>query len=95
MKYIEFGPMEIKKQNDIYYSYLYIENGPILMKNNKVYTKIFKELIKTFPSIESVSFYDTTYTNYKIKTKGRRDIVINGIKKALLRGQKSKRGLKL
>lgn len=85
-KYVEFGPMEIKKDNNMYYSYLHVENGPVLMKGNKVYTKIFKELIKIFPSIESVSFYDTTYTNYKIKTRGRRDVVINGIKKMLLKG---------
>lgn len=83
-KHIMFGPMEIKKEDGLFYSCLLVEDGPPLMKNNKTYTKIFKKMIKVFP-IENVSFYNATYTSYKIKTRGRRDVVINGIKGILLK----------
>lgn len=84
MKQIEFGPMTIQKEEGLFYSYLLVENGPVLMKDGK-YTRTFKKIIKKFPSIMSATFSDNTYINYKIKTKGRRDVVINGIKKILLK----------
>ena len=84
MKKIEFGPMTIKKEDDSYYSYLLVENGPILMEDGK-YTRTFKKIIKQFPSIISAIFSDNTYTNYRIKTRGRRDVVINGLKETLLK----------
>lgn len=83
MKQIEFGPMAIQKEDGSFYSYLLVENGPVLMEDGK-YTRVFKKLIKKFPSILSATFSDTTYTNYKIKTKGRRDVVVTGIKETLI-----------
>lgn len=82
MRQIEFGPMTIYKKDGSFYSYILVENGPVLMENG-IYTKSFKNLIKKFPSITSAIFSDGTYTNYKITTKGRRDVIIDGIKKVL------------
>lgn len=82
MKNIEFGPMTIYKEDGLYYSNLLVENGPVLMEDGK-YTHTFKKLIKKIPSMISATFLDNTYTNYKIKTRGRRDVVIHGIKEIL------------
>ena len=84
MKKIEFGPMTIKKEDGSYYSYLLVENGPVLMEDGK-YTRTFKKVIKKFPAIISAIFSDNTYTNYRIKTRGRRDVVINGLKETLIK----------
>jgi len=80
---MEFGPMTIQKEDGAFYSYLLVEDGPTLMDSNKNYTEVFDEIISKFPSLENVVFYNKKYTTYKIKFKGRRDTVIDGVKKLL------------
>lgn len=95
-KQIEFGPMEIyrldKPENGVrpVCSSILVEHGPPLMDNDKNYSKTFNEIIKKYPSIMNVAFYDSIYTVYKINLKGRRDTVIAGIKEILLEEWKKK-----
>lgn len=94
-KQIEFGPMEIyrldKEENGVkpICSSILVEYGPPLMDNDKNYSRIFNKIIKEYPSIMNVIFYDSIYTVYKINLKGRRDTVIAGIKKILLEERSS------
>ena len=80
---MEFGPMTIQKEDGVFYSYLLVENGPKLMNSDKNYTEIFNDIIDKFPSLENVAFYNKKYTTYKIKFKGRRKVVIDGLKNLL------------
>ncbi len=77
---IDFGPTIYLKEDDTMNSALVVDNGPRLMKKDKVYTEIFDELIENFPSVLTVTFYNKTYTSYRIKFEGARDPVIFGVK---------------
>ena len=73
-KEIKFSPTILIKEKDGSLSTaLVVDNGPCLMEildGNKEYTTVFNELIKSFPSILNVTFYDKSYTNYKVKLEG-------------------------
>jgi len=73
---LEIGPMTISKMydeklgRDIRISYIVIENGPQLMNEDKEYTDVFNRMINVVPSIKIASFYNSSYTNYKITITG-------------------------
>jgi len=73
---LDIGPMTISKLydeklgRDVRISYIVVENGPRLMDEDKEYTDVFNEMIEAAPSIKTASFYDSSYTNYKITIVG-------------------------
>jgi len=76
--------MIVIKEKDALNSALVVDNGPELMDEDKVYTDVFNDLIKEFPEILSATFYNKTFTSYKIKIAGVRPKTILGIKNFLI-----------
>ena len=82
---IEFSPTIVTKEKDGTVSTaVVVDNGPCLMYDNKEYTNTFNELIERFPAVLTATFYNKSYTSYKIKVDGDDDRSITGIKKFLV-----------
>lgn len=85
---MKFSPIVVTKPtNDKskkeYYSYIIVEKGPPLMKQDRTYTEIFNILIDKYPILRA-EFYDKEFRHYKIVVKGQRDVIMDKIKETLL-----------
>lgn len=84
-KTIKFSPITVIKGKDgTITTAIIVDNGPRLMNAAKEYTEIFNQLIEHFPTVLTATFYNKSYTSYKIKIEGEDDRSIIGIKKFLI-----------
>ena len=87
---LDISPMMVTKaydkeqEREIRISYIIIENGPRLMNMDKEYTDVFNKLIEEIPSIRTASFYNSSYTHYKITMTGVNDKHIHRIKEIIM-----------
>jgi len=82
---------DVEQKKDIRISYIIVESGPRLMNMDKEYTDVFKKLIEEIPSIRTASFYNSSYTHYKITMTGANDRYIHRIKEIIIE-ESEKRG---
>jgi len=80
-KKLNVSPIIIIKQKDgTTNSAIVVDNGPMLMDENKKYTAIFDDLLEKFPDILTATFYNKKRTSYRITVQGCNESIINGIK---------------
>lgn len=70
----------IKKENGEINSAIIVDNGPVLMNNNKKYTAIFNDLLDKFPDILTATFYNNERTSYRITVEGYNENTIQGVR---------------
>lgn len=82
---IEFSPTIVTKEKDgTVTTAVVVDRGPCLMYDNKEYTETFDKLIEHFPAVLTATFYNKSYTSYKLKVEGEDDRSIIGIKEFLV-----------
>lgn len=81
---IDFSPtIVIKEKDGTINTAVVVDNGPVLMYNEKEYSKVFNELIELFPSILTATFYGKDHTSYRLKVEGEKIMDIVGIRRFL------------